>query len=427
MKNWIRVTICIMLMVSILAMSLSVFADDVNPSPSIPPLDEGGGVMAVNEELLSYYIYLCLRSWGVNIQYADIDGFYDEVENQIINWVIQYLAGLPSAYSINEWIAPWQASFDYWGNYQFNSSALEDIKDFANWLKQLLGIQDNSIIVLNPNITVNGATVFESNRFYESEDYYKEGKLYVSMSRSNDINSEGTSNIRHPYWFIMNNPYDNHFYMIEYQRNTDNYEWSTIYFGQDSNGNVDWIASASQMSQETKYGYIFRMYHFWPNDNPSNPEGINLPTSFTPIVYNTSAWGPYILGNWLNSITNFEEALEGDNKIITVTVRIPEEGTDYNDGDSIVIIDDNPIYKPIEWDGKVSVENLPAIVSTGNIENPHLEEAYRPIQGLIAYAKDGIGVCTALLYELPDEIVYMWYGLIASIVLWGMIKLMREH
>lgn len=93
----------------------------------------------------------------------------------------------------------------------------------------------------------------------------------------------------------------------------------------------------------------------------------------------------------------------------------------------MTIIDGQPDYSVIQFPDTISVDNLPAVVSTRKIENPHLEDAYRPIQGLINYAKDGISVCTALLYELPDEMVYMWYGMIASIVIWGMIKLMREH
>lgn len=142
------------------------------------------------------------------------------------------------------------------------------------------------------------------------------------------------------------------------------------------------------------------------------------------LVPNGNHWsGDY--NSFVTFINNLEIETIGDVKVVTLDIEFPVDNPDYNEGDGVIIVDGDPLYQPIVFSGEIT--NLPAVVSTGTIENPHLEEAYRPIQGLITYTKDGISVITSLLYELPDEMIYMWYGLLASIIIWGMIKLMREH
>ena len=86
-------------------------ATDTPPAP----LDEGTN--AVEEALITYYIWLCMRAWGIEVTYGDVDGYCQEISDQMMNWIFEYLEDTPSIYSINTWIAPWQANLDYWVNY----------------------------------------------------------------------------------------------------------------------------------------------------------------------------------------------------------------------------------------------------------------------------------------------------------------------
>lgn len=414
MKNWLRVTICIMLVVSVLAMSLSVFAEEENP------------LLQANDQTVAFLVWQLLKSWGIDIQYQGISQFTTEVQNEILNWIFDYLEDQPSIESIGAWIADWIFNTDFWGNLVVNNSLMDDVRAFADWLVNEKGLTDNSTQVLNPTYTVNGATVFYSNVYYESEDYYKSGVKYVAMAASPDdfALDEGI----HPFWCVLQNTQYNTFYLLSFKLVEEDYGFPRYYKGLTDDGVDTEIQGSNYGWQISKFGYRFGIMPFYPSSDPLSGNGINIPTTFTPLTTNSSANGGYnMLYGFLNSITDFDLEMEGDNRIVVTTKIIPIPGEDYTTDDSMTIIDGQPSYIEINWPDEIAISNLPAVVSTGTIENPHLEEAYRPIQGLITYTKDGISVITSLLYELPDEMVYMWYGLLASIVIWGMIKLMREH
>lgn len=413
MKNWLRVTICVMLVVSILAMSLSVFATD------------GVEVVQAKEALVAYYIWQFLQAVGIDVTYRGILEYGDFIQDTIIDWVIEYIGSLiqadlvPSNYNINQWIAPWQAEYDTWGNLQYNSTMLEDMEDFADWLKSKFSLIDDD------HITVSGSDriVFENGvTFYEiSPNIRQYAYAYI------------------PAYTDSENGWEYVYFKASTQTNVPMY---MSYFKLD---NQDYIRQIfiSTIDQTLNY-YIGCIYD---NDYRYSQESVRTRYNRFPTIGNntvTTQWYLNYNGGYLDTQfipaepdtvytqTEIREALTGIYEVETDGVAIdtydilfPSDDPGYTTGDGVTIVDGVPNYGELTFSGTVT--NLPAIVSTSVISNPHLEEAYRPIQGLITYAKDGIGVCTSLLYELPDEMVYMWYGLIASIVVWGMIKLMREH
>lgn len=412
MRNWLRVTICIMLIVSVLAMSLSVFAVEPSPQPSLlPQFDETGELRA---DVMSYYIWTCLNAWGIALSFNGEGNFFDYVGDQIVTWVIEYLEGLPSIYSINEWIAPWQGSYDYWGNLRLNNSALEDIQDFSNWLIDKLNLSDNQAVVINEQYMLGDYPLYQFGNFYQAERVNGPPSSYVAVMCDDENQSSMLG------WTIVEITDSDtaKFQLLVVSTSTESPV--ILYFTRmlndgTLNGPLAWGPVGAVRSNNN--GWYFQVYsypYYWPLEG----QQAFIPTGghYTGTSQEVELF-----------CTNFDIAVENGMYVLTEQIQLPEYDTSFQSGDSITIIDGKPQYSNIPWPDSVSVDNLPAVVSTGTIENPHLEEAYRPIQGLITYAKDGVEVCTALLYELPDEMVYMWYGLIASLIIWGMIKLMREH
>ena len=142
-----------------------VFAVDPTPSPT-PGYELDDGIPNIFETLVPYYVWLCMRAWGIEVTYQNFREYTDEVGQQIWQWIIEYLGTLPSAYTIDQWIAPWQSSYDYWGNYQFNSSALEDIQEFVQWLITKLWLTDNSTYYVDGTESLGGYTLYKPEIYY---------------------------------------------------------------------------------------------------------------------------------------------------------------------------------------------------------------------------------------------------------------------
>lgn len=148
MKNWLRVTICVALVVSILAMSLSVFADE-----------EENPLMTANDQTVAFLIWQLLQSWGIDVQFDNISEYTIEVQNEIQNWIWDYLDEQPSIESVLAWIADWYFMTDFWGNLVVNQSLLDDVQAFADWLEIKFNLSDNSEVIVNPEYTFGGYTL----------------------------------------------------------------------------------------------------------------------------------------------------------------------------------------------------------------------------------------------------------------------------
>lgn len=388
---------------SVLAMSISVFADDPEPTPTIPP----DPLEPVIEGVVNYYVWLILNSWGIDITQEGVEGFTETINVFIEEQLQEFVDSIPSIYSISTFIAPWQAGFDYWGNLRFNSKMTEDVTMFVEWLNDKFGLQDNDSEEVIVPVQVLGEYIVHNLpvRVWNTNNNGGIELLEIIPYECSVffVTYEGTAGFPpRPYtgyacYVLSENP-NAHY---EYR----NYDSSGQYTSSDHTllyyNNTNTLRYRKEASGNDLTGYA--VYE------ASNTVGSDVPNQTT------------FFDNF-NSITSVGESVS----ILTSTINLPPDDPNYTSGDYITIVDNQPIYSS-DWPDTVSVDNLPAVISTSSVDNPHLEEAYRPIQGLIEYAKDGISVCTSLLYELPDEMVYMWYGVIASLIIWGMIKLMREH
>lgn len=423
---------CVVLCIATLTFSISVFADDEpTPTPTAPPIEDleytpaetlwqNAGVEA---------LWILLNAWGIRITYGDTQEFTEEVRNTMENLVIEYLDSLPSPMSIFSWCQPWLWSVDFWGNARFNESMLEDVESFANWLITKFSLVDDSQEVLNPVYTANGAQLYESNTYYRSESYEKDGISYIAMSRSSDFQSSGTKT---PYWFVLYNPTLDYWYFIFIRPVGSSYELPHYFLGLDIGGNEGWISSDSRSWDGiTKFGYEFCFVNPYPNGySYNNP---NLPLNTTYLSFSNDGVGWNYLYRFVNSLSEFNIVMEGDTKIVTTAINLPAENPDYTAGDSVTIVDGQPVYVTIDWSSEVTVSNLPAIVSTGSIPvpgdtlNPGMISAYRPISSFINMASDTMRLMTGIIYEFPEEVIIPIYAIMGGMILFGVIKLMREH
>ena len=118
---------------------------------------------------------------------------------------------------------------------------------------------------------------------------------------------------------------------------------------------------------------------------------------------------------------------EGNSKFVTSTINLPTTDPAYTPGDSLTIVDGHPQYSVIDWSGEVTVSNLPAIVSTGRIKDVGLIDAFRPISSLVSAYNDTMHLIVTISYELPVEIWLLAFAIIGGTILFGVLKIMREH
>lgn len=418
--------LCIVMVMGVLCLSFSVYAVDPAPTP-IPTDALDDGFVAVQDAVMSYYIWLTLRAWGINIQYNEMDEFNDYVDSLIVNWVMEYLESLPSAYTISTWIAPWQASYDYWGNFRFNNSALEDMQDFADWLVDKFDLTDNETTIVDGVKTVNGATVYDSNKIYASnQEFSKDGNDYIGFATSSELETIGTNSL--PYYCVFHNPTHDTYTFLMF-RPVGNTSEVPYYVGMQTNGTISWIQSGGSGGWGTGYPYERFGYQFgFKGPYSFGTNGPVLPANFTAIEYangDPNIWNDIYY--WLYSLQSFNIEFEGNQKIVVTEMSVPIEGEDYQPGDSVEIVGDDAIYINLEWDGEVTVSNLPAIVSTGTVENPQLGNLFNWIPTFVDMASDSMDFFKQVIYMMPDQVLVCIFAVMGAGVLFGILRLMREH
>lgn len=242
MKNWLRVTICVALVVSILAMSLSVFADE-----------EENPLMTANDQTVAFLIWQLLQSWGIDVQFDNISEYTIEVQNEIQNWIWDYLDEQPSIESVLAWIADWYFMTDFWGNLVVNQSLLDDVQAFADWLEIKFNLSDNSEVIVNPEYTFGGYTLYETNKWYSISPL---NTSYVDDS--NGLINIRTPNGEHLYYTFVYWPDGVTILYLE------NHNWYAI---------LDWYASdnfvmdnsTKTMQQNISYWKVNQKGVYWNN------------------------------------------------------------------------------------------------------------------------------------------------------------------
>lgn len=421
-----KITICILLIVSVLSLSVSVCATDPTPNP-----DEYWSQVELNNSIMAYYVYLVMQAWGIDVTYEDVTGFNDNVNQTIQDWIIQFLDSQPSTYSVAQWILPWSVAMDQWGNYKFNSSLLEDVQDFVDWLCIELGIVSNSSYTINPNYALGGINLYRFGQWYECQDI-NGNQQYMLMDIRPTANQSYT--INDCYYFVWHWS-DNDICCVAVSEIYGTYQGNCYL----KNPNESEVAGGNMVNAITLENHTYDPYTsrtiYFDNIYMGGYGVYNIPYAMN--------WNNYFpvqahmfdgdLTELLMFLKTAEITQEGDTKVITGNIVLPDDDLGYTAGDSITIVDGQPYYSVIEWDSTVTVSNLPAVISTGNIPtpgdslNPGMVEAWRPISSLITTAGEGMAVLLGIVYEFPEEVMIPIFAVMGGIIIFGIIHAMKEH
>lgn len=396
------ITTCL-LIVALLSCSFSVYAVEYDPDYTEAQED------ITNQWL--YYVYLTLRAWGIEIQFNDYVGYTDEVGVYLWQLTQQWLETIPSIDSWSALIFPWKWSVDNWGRFKGNENFLQDVQDFSEWLVTELALATDSEYVVQQGMDyvfdddgnkyyvgyygsdlVRLATpVYTIDTTYDHESgytYWNEGRyrtyyrvynngygrfvgVYVQELRSGQYVAAGSTSVP------LSNPVDTWYCRFFY------YEGGTV--------------GGSYREPGVYFYYSNSLY----NGNPS---------VYTPQYYfhmNLSSAGS-----------------DGSLVIVTGDIDIPDN---LNPDDSIVIDGDEVTYIQIDWPESIDIGNLPAVISTGELENPEIDQIYTNIPALIEEAGDSMEIMRQIIFRMPDGVLIALYGLLSAGVIFGFLRIMREH
>ena len=390
---------------SVFAMSISVLAVDPSPmpTPNIPGLP--------NEQLALYYIWLTLKAWGIDITVGEVSEYTDDVSAWLEQQVYDYLASLPSQTSFPQWVQPWMWGSDYWGFIQGNSSFLEDCQDFAEYLVIQFSLINNDVYTDYVNkVIVNGEEYPIYTINYRTTYNYR---WYVTGATTTD---EGLPITNDSYYYLATG-YIAHLFFVP-----SNSNWYFDILDADYNrvytNGIAWSGTANDEFELQFYHNIYSAY----SDRPYallKVNGVNSGSDQGPAYFTTNEFYEYFMTGL---------------SIKTTIIALPDDDPNYTQGDSIVIVDGEPTYVVVQWPESVSVANLPAIITQQSIpdigndtENPGFSVPWQAINGLIQYVTIPAGAIISLVNEAPVEGVIMLYALIGGIIIFGMIRIMREH
>lgn len=356
-----------------------------------------------------YYIWLTMRMWGIDVTVSDVEGYTQEVNDWLLGQIFEYLDSVPSIGGYAKWIYPWTWDYDIWGNFQGNASFLEDCQDFVDWLLTKLGLEDNETVTTTSASSLDGYSVYETEKWYAGASYsngYYDGVFGFQCDvRWHELDNHGPG---HCYYMYYKEPLSDYLWLVVFS--STNYAY-TMWLNYDDGSGLVW-----------HYWDDFPQYYtagLWYVSSPKS----GATTSIRPN-------GNYFVGGFDQLLYLIEHGtiVSGEATISTGDIILPADDPDYTPGDSIVIyIDDSIGYIDINWPDSISVNNLPAVVSTGTVQNPGLEEAYSPILALINYSGDAMAAIIGIMYELPEEVIVPVYAVMGAVIVFGVIKLMREH
>lgn len=404
----VKIAVSLLLTASLLCCSVSVFAYD------------GADIINSREYLWAYYIWQFLHSIGIDVTYQGILEYTDYVQDTIIDWVIQYIAdeieadSQPSNYTISKWVAPWQAGYDYWGNLQYNSTMLEDMEDFAEWLKSKFSLIDDSQVIVNPMYSVDGYQLYQFNTYYPCE--WSNGEPYDGFMYMSVDHVQG-----------MTEPLG---YFFEQHNNRGHIETNAYMVARIAIANGSYEINVLKINGEEQRLTGASYSQYWYVSNNSYYYNYFYTLSY-PYDTGVILWipGDNAIFESYNEVASFLQGLKvvetGDMTIVTSTISMPSYDPSYTPGDGVTIVNGEPIYEEITFSGEVT--NLPAIVSTGTIENPEVDQIYTNIPAFFQMANDTMYSIKQIVFRMPDEVLISIYAVLAVGVLFGFLRIMREH
>lgn len=401
-KKMVRVT-CLLLAVIVMLCPLSV-------------------CFAAGEELLvdlanSMIIDLLwetLKAWGINI----VETGYNEITENVRYW----LSGQLYEYLENEL----HETFDYfitgmqWYRDQFgrligNDEYVRAADAFANHLRIAFGITSNTTTELEVIQYYNGIELHEFPVYCWGERYTSGGVQTGAGESLMRIDSTGDNNSTIYAVFTTPNSYGDRFVAVSKGKHSS-WLWSIKTVAD----NFTIISSGGNLAH--KYFTIgntqYNTTQFYSELCPSRDT-----QRFT--FNSDNFYNPQVISDALSvsaTITRRGVVAHSGN------IELASDNPNYESGYSIIYYPDGTVgYLDIEWPSTISVDNLPAIVSTGTVENPGIQSVFLPIKSFITTFEDGFGLMTQLVYNLPSEIVGMALAIMGAIIIFGTIRIMKEH
>ena len=450
----LKTVICVVMIMAILCFSLSVFADN----ELVIPTDNPYTVINETEDYFwRLWIWGALKSFGIDISIGDVVEYTDALDQYMESLILSYLETIPSISNWNQWIFPWVGGINSSGFFEGNSNFVEDVNDFAQWLITKYNPGNDNVIEI------------------DSYDYIiMDGEKYpIYKAPRNVFNylNNGVYDTWYPCWSKgYSVGYDvleglkgfefNHTYLLE----------SGVYFRADTSQQKTMFATDPECENLLGHGFTWSSNPNFLNNfaytrddlqlrdnNPNAQYGPWYAYNGHNQVYFFGYFGSTAVNKHYTMLVDIEWASgansnnpynDRENHSLNVTdyvfdnyflphsingqlttgiVTIPDDNDGYQPGDSIVIIDGEPNYLVIEFPDSVSVDNLPASIIPSNLSDPELEEAYRSIRSFVNVAHDGMESLIGLINEMPEQAIVCVYAVISGVIIFGIIKLFREH
>jgi len=396
--------VSLLLITSLLCCSVSVFA--------VTDWEEIQTTLEESQELsnleYTYIIWYVLQSWGIDVTIDEISGYNDAVATWMSSAIQDYLEQFPSLGTFNQWVFPWLVGFNSQGILQGNETFLEDVQDFADWLVVNFALVSDSTEIVQEGmhyvmdddgnkwfappqgqLTQLNTPLAEFNHppDYEYLEYSPVYSFYNGTCKIRMFN-KSVYNERYHYWM----------YKLGYEISYD--------------GGLTWSPAETGWGNNVN-SVVLGFFYYTGNEHD---DGVYL-YSRTNVSANGNVTFQY-------NFSHLMQAPQSDASVVIVTntIDIPD-----NPGTDIVIIDGEPQYIEVTFPDSINVSNYPSIISTGTISNPELDNLYGYAPNFFEAAEGGMSLFKQIIFQMPDEVLYCLYTMLGLGILFGMLRLMREH
>lgn len=358
----------------------------------------GETISLITEEVIIDLILETLKSWGISIYEWGESHINQPVRNWVYGEIRDYLND-PTGAFIDRWVTGVDFIYDNFGNRILNGTGVDIIDAFVRFLIVKYNLTDNeSLDVVTPGYTLDDFTAYSlpvtlrtTQNHEVTQTIYTASTPVVGIYVSRTISGYPNGG----FIFVSEEP-----------------AVITEYF---NNGSGSTTTTNLNLVKSGNYYIYHAISSHWERNSRITT------TLYTQYPYDDVTAALQVSGVHISYV--------GDRITIdTTTIELPDDDPNYDDGYSMIYYPDGSVaYLDINWPETVSIDNLPAIVSTGTIQNPGIQSVFLPIKSFINNFEDGFGLMTQLVYNLPSEIVGMALAIMGAIIIFGTIRIMKEH
>lgn len=386
-NHYIHRVIAIVLVITVLCISVSVLADNEIEITDVSYAQD------IWDTLILDYVIKTLHSWGIYVSPAQLDMW----ETQLMEYIYEYLESIPSIGGFGQWIIGWQFSSDYWGNTIGNSSFLEDLEDFVNWLVTKLGLVSGGDLTLPSNAYSLGSITVYSFPLY---------MIQVDSSHNVELRQVKASATN------------------VYAAITGNASIYPMKLGSSDTIQLRWYDIVGQLQLQSQKNVGLNVTHgSWKVYDKNN----SVDVSNNNCVFQ-EGYKMYGADTVSDAVKNNSFVTSQGLTIHAGVIELPSENPSYTQGDSI-LIDGNgqAIYITIEWPDSIAVNNLPAVIGRNSISNPGIASVWHYVTDTIDNFDDGVNLMRGVVYSVvPTPYLTLAYAALALLLVFGLIKVMRK-